>query len=998
MIRRFYGLFSLVFALLFSCLFTALAAAGARHAAPPLDPRISMEVPGASNSPFSAPAMPRVELAGSNGTAMNTRREKAPLLEIGGADQMISDFNYTSQSPHAVHMDIADTGVIFAVARRIDPGLGPLPSLILWRSDDGGTNWQQWQEISNTSSTDYRNPRVLVTRGPNAKVILVYERAELGVPVKIECRTYDITTGSLLGTTIPLSSATIDFRAPSLVADDDSFDSYYVYLVAEAHDTVNGGRVFFTRSTDLVVSWETGYEIGTGTPNSGMHPDISYGFGDWLLVGWTNQPSDFATGSTEVRLRRAASYADAGIAAWEPSQSLTPAVGGDDAFDIQVSASQVSNTVLMTWLRGVYSTTTATVSLLGSSFTSSSDNGASWEPVDSATFGTSALFTRLISVPGVDQWIASGITGVADRRVKIWRAAGTPVPSWNASQEMGDVPGTAFLDGNGLALDPVHSNQIAITSTYNPPTGTSIEGLFFDAEWRSDPGYPVQDPGFPVAVTADPTKTSLLANIDDDPQSEILFGDVNGTVWAYNHDGTPVPGWPVTTSNYVLNLAVTDLTGDGVPAIVASTTAGEVFAFSPDGRTQPGWPITIEQGQNAFVSLGRVGPFHPHDVVVTAGTTLAVYDYQARLLQQWPPFDGAAPYAGSPAIGDIDNDGTTELVAFTNTAIGIAAVGNPTYERTISGFSGEIITEHISLADLDLSGDLEMIVPVSSGTIHVLHPNGSEMAGWPWSVGAGSITTVAVANIAGNSVPELAFSEGESLHLMATNQIEQLGYPKLLGNGFLLGAPTMGRVEGVSNDVAVAARNPLAIHASSNLGAIVPGWPHVMTGLTITPMFGDIDLDGNNEIVAVTNTQIEVLDTNTASELDPSRRWPMRGYDARRTYCLNCPEDMATAVPGEPRLTRVSFASPAPNPSLGRVAFQFALPRHSLIQLDVFDARGRRMRSVARNEADAGVHEVFFDGRDTAGHALASGRYFARLRVRGPGLDQTLTRKFTVLK
>ncbi len=73
------------------------------------------------------------------------------------------------------------------------------------------------------------------------------------------------------------------------------------------------------------------------------------------------------------------------------------------------------------------------------------------------------------------------------------------------------------------------------------------------------------------------------------------------------------------------------------------------------------------------------------------------------------------------------------------------------------------------------------------------------------------------------------------------------------------------------------------------------------------------------------------------------------------------------------------------------------LPVRSQIKLDIYDIRGHRIRSVFKEEVQAGVHTVQWDGRDNSGRSLASGIYFAQLQVRGPGLNLTLGRKVNLL-
>jgi flagellar hook assembly protein FlgD len=82
----------------------------------------------------------------------------------------------------------------------------------------------------------------------------------------------------------------------------------------------------------------------------------------------------------------------------------------------------------------------------------------------------------------------------------------------------------------------------------------------------------------------------------------------------------------------------------------------------------------------------------------------------------------------------------------------------------------------------------------------------------------------------------------------------------------------------------------------------------------------------------------------------------------------------------------------------GDAVFAFATPVRSVVELVVHDLRGRRVRIVTRTEIEPGNHVVGWDGRDDEGRPLSSGQYLATLQVRGPGLDQSLTRKLSVVR
>jgi len=69
-----------------------------------------------------------------------------------------------------------------------------------------------------------------------------------------------------------------------------------------------------------------------------------------------------------------------------------------------------------------------------------------------------------------------------------------------------------------------------------------------------------------------------------------------------------------------------------------------------------------------------------------------------------------------------------------------------------------------------------------------------------------------------------------------------------------------------------------------------------------------------------------------------------------------------------------------PNPFNPSTRIEFDLPTAGLVQLAVFDLRGRLVRELVSGSREAGHHAVTWDGRDEGGREAASGVYFARLK------------------
>ena len=74
------------------------------------------------------------------------------------------------------------------------------------------------------------------------------------------------------------------------------------------------------------------------------------------------------------------------------------------------------------------------------------------------------------------------------------------------------------------------------------------------------------------------------------------------------------------------------------------------------------------------------------------------------------------------------------------------------------------------------------------------------------------------------------------------------------------------------------------------------------------------------------------------------------------------------------------------------------MPSRARVALDVYDLRGRRVRSLVETEVSAGAHAIAWDGQDQRGHDLASGNYFARLRVQAGDGEDIRTRKITLVR
>jgi uncharacterized membrane protein len=73
--------------------------------------------------------------------------------------------------------------------------------------------------------------------------------------------------------------------------------------------------------------------------------------------------------------------------------------------------------------------------------------------------------------------------------------------------------------------------------------------------------------------------------------------------------------------------------------------------------------------------------------------------------------------------------------------------------------------------------------------------------------------------------------------------------------------------------------------------------------------------------------------------------------------------------------------SASPNPARLGASFVLALPNAGRAELSLYDASGRRIRTLVSSELAAGRHTIAWDGRDQSGARVGAGMYFMRLQV-----------------
>jgi hypothetical protein len=256
-------------------------------------------------------------------------------------------------------------------------------------------------------------------------------------------------------------------------------------------------------------------------------------------------------------------------------------------------------------------------------------------------------------------------------RVCAFRANGRVVPGWPVATANAEDPpnaGTIFsrpalgdITGDGKCEVIVGANSYRI--------------YIWTADGRALQGWPRLMDNRARVGYSDP----VLADIDADGAMEIILATDAGfsgpaRVYAINAQGRNVPGWPVNLPERCNGgVAVGDIDHNGRLDVVVATVGEEsrVIVLDSAGRVRKGFPVRMPQTSvNSSPLLADVDGDGRTEIVVAGlrtrfepATSIFAFDLKGESVPPFPiRLEGVEVVAGGPCIGDLDGDGSSELV------------------------------------------------------------------------------------------------------------------------------------------------------------------------------------------------------------------------------------------------------------------------------------------------------------------------------------------------
>jgi hypothetical protein len=275
-----------------------------------------------------------------------------------------------------------------------------------------------------------------------------------------------------------------------------------------------------------------------------------------------------------------------------------------------------------------------------------------------------------------------------------------------------------------------------------------------------------------------------------------------------HHDPDALEGFPLDLgASMESSPNLVDLDGDGVLDIVVGDADGFVHALTGQGTELPGWPV------------------------------------QTDLLEDARGVDAHESMIASVAVGDLDGDGSLEVVAaglrgrvYAWSASGALVSGFPVSQDAV----GSTDPEHLydegffsspALGDLDGDGDLDIVIGGMDQQVYAWDEAGAALAGFPVRLGYEGYEHLGTRIVSSPAVGDLD-GDGDLEIVLGTNETL---------NGY------NGAVYALHHDGGLVEGWPQSV-----LGAFTQVLPYVGEGVPVSPALADLDGDGDLEVAAWT--------------------------------------------------------------------------------------------------------------------------------------------------
>ena len=330
----------------------------------------------------------------------------------------------------------------------------------------------------------------------------------------------------------------------------------------------------------------------------------------------------------------------------------------------------------------------------------------------------------------------------------------------------------------------------------------------------------------------------------------------------------------------------------------------EIATYSKDASlavdislNQYGFPISTAEIRSSPLVIDFYGDGDLEIIVGDNNGFVRIYNIDgSEIIDSVFPYDTGNQIWGSPAGADMDGDGNMDFV--------ITSKSKHLYIFDKFGLkvdynANKFLMGTPSIGNLDNDSDLEVVVGgySSNNQIFVINPDGTDVEGFPFSLGEKTKAAVALGDFNGNGIDDIVLgTDDDNIYIIYDDATIAPGFPFTTGdkiqaapsiyadsdgmiailsgsndNSFYVinddgsmefSIPTGSKIQSSPSILLYEDENYIFFGSDDNMiyavktdGETLPGWPVSTNGsISGSVVFSDLDNDGDPEVVAATNT------------------------------------------------------------------------------------------------------------------------------------------------
>jgi len=268
-----------------------------------------------------------------------------------------------------------------------------------------------------------------------------------------------------------------------------------------------------------------------------------------------------------------------------------------------------------------------------------------------------------------------------------------------------EILGEFVLNGSDLRILIQYSHSVS---------GDDVTSIFAITETGElDPSFRIDLPGLFV-------KGTILHDLNNDGEKEFILKDIDSVVYYLDHDGNNVTNWPLQLNEfheYIAPVAV-DINDDNHLDIITMSINGTINAWNLNGSELNGYPLKIPKNEDDsyewFRQMPLIGDLNNDGSKELIAASVIGYLYGIALdpqkNQTWEiAMPGQALTTTQGVISDINSDSFQEIVQLLSTGVAVYKFDEG-FEEVFTFMYGSEYFESPAIADIDRDNKMEIII------------------------------------------------------------------------------------------------------------------------------------------------------------------------------------------------------------------------------------------------------------------------------------------------